>query len=113
RGEAELAEAGAGVGRAGGRRGPRRGGGAFFPGPGTEARGVSALALLLALAVAAPAEPPDSGRTVQPESVERKVLPDKVRLGDPFVYRLDIHHPAAQRWELRTPPDLGTLRLLD
>jgi hypothetical protein len=74
---------------------------------------VSALPLLLALAAAAPAEAPDAGRTVQPESVERKVIPDRVRLGEPFVYRLDIHHPSAQRWELRTPRDLGSFEVIE
>jgi hypothetical protein len=74
---------------------------------------VSALPLLLALAAAAPAEAPDAGRTVQPELVERKVMPEKVRLGEPFVYRLDIRHPSTQRWELRTPRDLGTFEVIE
>jgi len=74
---------------------------------------VSALPLLLVLAAAAPASAPDAGRTVQPESVDRKIQPEKVRLGDPFVYRLDIHHPSNQRWELRTPRDLGSFELIE
>lgn len=74
---------------------------------------MSALPLLLALAAAAPAEAPDAGRTVQPELVERKVVPEKVRLGEPFVYRLDIRHPSTQRWELRTPRELGSFELIE
>jgi hypothetical protein len=73
---------------------------------------VSTLLVLLALA-AVPVQAPDAGRTVQPESVERQVLPGKVRLGEPFVYRLDIRHPSTQRWELRTPRDLGSFELLE
>jgi hypothetical protein len=74
---------------------------------------VSGLLLVLALAAAAPAEAPDAGRPAQPESVERKVIPDKVHLGEPFVYRLDIRHSSTQRWELRTPRDLGSFELLE
>lgn len=51
-------------------------------------------------------------RTVQPLSLDRQVTPEAVRLGDPFVYRITVHHPAAQRWELRTPRDLGGFELL-
>ena len=75
---------------------------------------MSALPLLaLALAAAVPAEAPDAGRTVQPESVDRKIQPEKVRLGEPFVYRLDIRHPSTQRWELRTPRDLGSFEVIE
>jgi hypothetical protein len=59
------------------------------------------------------AEAPDGGRTVQPLSVRREVIPERVRLGEPFVYRLSIEHPASQRWELRTPRDLGSYELLE
>jgi len=52
-------------------------------------------------------------RTVEPLSVDRQVIPEAVRLGDPFVYRITVHHPPGQRWELRTPRDLGGYELLE
>ena len=52
-------------------------------------------------------------RTVQPLAVDRKVLPEQVRLGEPFVYRITLHHPPGQRWELRTPRDLGGFELVE
>lgn len=83
----------------------------------------SLLLLLGQLAAAAPGAQPvppraatDAGveveRTVQPLAVDRQVTPEAVRLGEPFVYRITIHHPAAQRWELRTPRELGGFELL-
>jgi hypothetical protein len=68
---------------------------------------------LLAVAALARAEAPDGGRTVQPLSLRREVIPERVRLGEPFVYRLSIEHPSSQRWELRTPRDLGGFDLLE
>ena len=65
-------------------------------------------------AVAAPV-PADAGveRIVQPLSVDRQVIPEAVRLGEPFVYRITVHHPPGQRWELRTPRDLGGYELVE
>jgi len=64
-----------------------------------------------------PASPPsaDAGveRAIEPLSVDRQVIPEKVRLGDPFVYRITLHHPPGQRWELRTPRDLGGYELIE
>jgi hypothetical protein len=86
---------------------------------------VLTLALLLlaparvfAQAAVGPASPPpaaDAGieRAVEPLSVDRQVIPEAVRLGDPFVYRITLHHPRGQRWELRTPRDLGGYELLE
>jgi len=54
-----------------------------------------------------------SERAVEPLSVDRQVIPDAVRLGEPFVYRITLHHPPGQRWELRTPRDLGGYELLE
>lgn len=82
----------------------------------------SLLLLLGQLTAAAPAarpvpppSPADAGveRTVEPLAVDRQVTPGAVRLGDPFVYRITVHHPPAQRWELRTPRDLGGFELLE
>ena len=39
-----------------------------------------------------------------------QVTPEAVRLGDPFDYRITVHHPPAQRWELRTPARPRRLR---
>ena len=52
-------------------------------------------------------------RIVEPLSVDRQVIPQTVRLGDPFVYRITVHHPAKERWELRTPRDLGGYELIE
>ena len=78
------------------------------------------LALLLgpAAARAQPTPGPatvDAGaeRTVQPLAVDQQVIPEAVRLGEPFVYRITVHHPPGQRWELRTPRDLGGYELLE
>jgi hypothetical protein len=64
-------------------------------------------------AVAAPAADAGTERIVEPLSVDRQVIPQTVRLGDPFVYRITVHHPAKERWELRTPRDLGGYELLE
>ena len=62
-----------------------------------------------------PSATADAGteRTVEPLSVDRQVIPKTVRLGDPFVYRITVHHPAKERWELRTPRDLGGYELIE
>ncbi len=46
-----------------------------------------------------------------PVGVQQHAVPDKARLGDPFVYELQITHPSGQRYELRPPRDLGDLEL--
>jgi hypothetical protein len=77
---------------------------------------VLAPAIAHAQAAAAPAAPTaDAGveRTIEPLSVDRQVIPGSVRLGDPFVYRITVHHPPGQRWELRTPRDLGGYELVE
>ncbi len=126
RANADLPQARARLGGAPRRRGPRRGAGTLLPRPRPEARRVRTPSLLLVLgqlAAAAPGAQPvpsragaDAGveveRTVQPLAVDRQVTPEKVRLGEPFVYRITIHHPAAQRWELRTPRELGGYELI-
>ena len=81
-------------------------------------RSLRLLAGLLVLAGPAPsraADAVDAGaeRIVEPQSVDRQVIPEAVRLGEPFVYRISLHHPAGARWELRTPRDLGGFELLE
>jgi hypothetical protein len=84
-------------------------------------RSAKLLAALLVLAspvlcrAAGPDTVADAGaeRVVEPLAVDRQVIPEAVRLGEPFVYRITVHHPPGQRWELRTPRDLGGFELLE
>jgi hypothetical protein len=84
-------------------------------------RSAKLLAALLVLAspvlcrAAGPDAVADAGaeRVVEPLAVDRQVIPEAVRLGEPFVYRITVHHPPGQRWELRTPRDLGGFELLE
>ncbi|HEY3588197.1 MAG TPA: hypothetical protein VGK85_13645, partial [Myxococcaceae bacterium] len=66
-------------------------------------------------AAPAPAAAVDAGtdRTIEPLAVDRQVIPEAVKLGEPFVYRVTVHHPPGQRWELRTPRDLGGYELIE
>jgi len=84
------------------------------PGPLVVLLLLPATAALAQPATAAPVAP-DAGteRTVQPLAVDRKVIPETVRLGEPFVYEIRLHHPPGQRWELRTPRDLGGYELVE
>ena len=36
---------------------------------------------------------------------------EKVRLGEPFTYTVTVTHPPGERWELRSPADLGAFGL--
>ena len=64
---------------------------------------------------AVPAAAVDAGieRTIEPLAVDRQVIPEAVKLGEPFVYRITVHHPPGQRWELRTPRELGGYELIE
>jgi len=81
----------------------------------TGAYGQSASASPAAPAAPAPVAAVDAGteRTIEPLAVDRQVIPEAVRLGEPFVYRITVHHPPGQRWELRTPRDLGGYELIE
>ena len=81
----------------------------------TGAYGQSASASLAPPAAPAPVAAVDAGteRTIEPLAVDRQVIPEAVRLGEPFVYRITVHHPPGQRWELRTPRDLGGYELIE
>jgi len=61
----------------------------------------------------APTADAGTERTVEPLAVDRQVIPDAVKLGEPFVYRVTVHHPPGQRWDLRTPRDLGGYELIE
>jgi hypothetical protein len=106
-------------GRRASRLSPPHQGDARGPAQGRRASRLSAvLPLLLLLAPVVRAQPAlsaDAGteRLVQPLAVGRQVIPDEVRLGEPFVYRITLHHPSGQRWELRTPRDLGGFELIE
>ena len=63
----------------------------------------------------APAAPPSANAKlprVEPLDVQSRVQPERVLLGEPFVYELVITHPADQRYELDLPPELGDFELL-
>jgi hypothetical protein len=49
---------------------------------------------------------------VEPSGVQARVLPERVLVGEPFVYELVLTHPANHRYELDVPPDLGDFELL-
>jgi hypothetical protein len=72
-------------------------------------------ATLSAAPPATPVATADAGseRVIEPVAVDRQVIPEAVRLGEPFVYRITVHHLPRQRWELRTPRDLGGFELLE
>ena len=77
---------------------------------------IAALGQPASLSAAAPTPATvDAGteRTVEPLSVDRQVIPGAVKLGEPFVYRITLHHPPGERWELRTPRDLGGYELVE
>ena len=82
-------------------------------------RSASLLAALLVLAAPSLSRGADAAadagaeRVVEPQAVDRQVIPEAVKLGEPFVYRITLHHPPGERWELRTPRDLGGFELLE
>jgi hypothetical protein len=72
---------------------------------------VIASALIAALALAAGPTAGAGKAELRPLAFQQHAVPDKVRLGDPFIYELQITHPPGQRYELRPPRDLGDLEL--
>jgi hypothetical protein len=74
------------------------------------------LSLLLAVptwaqAVGAPPEA-DARAKVEPQTFQARVVPEQVRVGEPFVYELTLTHPKDHRYELTPPTDLGDFELL-
>ncbi|QRK04096.1 hypothetical protein JQX13_27880 [Archangium violaceum] len=49
---------------------------------------------------------------VEPERFQASVQPERVVLGEPFVYELVLTHPSEQRYELALPSDLGDFEVL-
>ncbi|MFZ5467824.1 MAG: BatD family protein [Myxococcota bacterium] len=54
-----------------------------------------------------------SPEAAQPLSVQRRVTPEQVKLGEPFVYELVLTHPKGLRYELRAPPPLEAFEVLE
>jgi len=72
------------------------------------------IALAVALSLLwAPALAQDGGGVPAPLAFQAKATPDKVRLGEPFVYTVAITHPASQRYELAMPQDLGPFEVTE
>jgi hypothetical protein len=71
---------------------------------------------LVALLLVSPAlaQAPASAKLpeVEPSDFQSRLLPERVLLGEPFIYELVITHPADQRYELELPSDLGDFELL-
>ncbi|MGO8969682.1 MAG: hypothetical protein ACLQDQ_08925 [Myxococcaceae bacterium] len=65
--------------------------------------------LSLALALLAAPASVDAGPV--PPRISPEVSAEKVRLGEPFTYTLSVMHSPDERWELRTPADLGAFGL--
>jgi hypothetical protein len=75
------------------------------------------IALVLSLVLSQPAAPPAAAvkaeMKVEPEGFKSHVDPERVQLGEPFIYELVVTHPKNVRYELRTGPDLGAFEVLD
>ncbi|PTL78425.1 hypothetical protein [Vitiosangium sp. GDMCC 1.1324] len=63
---------------------------------------------------AAPAVAPALAKLpeVEPSGFQASVQPERVTVGEPFIYELVITHPSEQRYELALPSDLGDFELL-
>lgn len=62
----------------------------------------------------APAPAPSGAKLpeVEPQGFQASVQPERVVVGEPFVYELVITHPSEQRYELELPSDLGDFEVL-
>ncbi|MFL5351240.1 hypothetical protein [Archangium sp.] len=71
-------------------------------------------ALAQAPAAPAPAAAPSSAKLpdVEPQGFQASVQPERVVVGEPFVYELVITHPSEQRYELELPSELGDFEVL-
>ncbi len=59
------------------------------------------------LALTASASEVDAGVLTPPEQLRARVTPEAVKLGQPLVLELLVSHALDQRYELKTPGDLG------
>lgn len=62
--------------------------------------------LCLMVAVSAPAAEPDGG-LLPPEQLRVRLSPERAKLGEPVTLEIVVTHDPAQRYELKTPSDLG------
>lgn len=76
-------------------------------------KGVLLIAGFLSATLALGAAAPDAGRLpfAHPLAVDAKPSSVKVKLGEPFQYTLQLTHLPTERYELRTPQDLGPFEL--
>lgn len=65
----------------------------------------------LIVAAAAPASEPDGG-LLPPEQLLVRVKPEHVKLGEPVTLEIVVTHDPGQRYELKTPNDLGDFEYL-
>lgn len=83
---------------------------------------VSLLSIVAAPAFAAEPLPPQLAAAeptgaanlpeVKPLDVRAAVTPERVCLGEPFLYEIALTHPKAQRYDLRMPAELGAFGVL-
>ena len=59
------------------------------------------------MATAAPAVAEPDGGLLPPEQLRVRVTPDRVKLGEPITLEIVVTHDPGQRYELKTPSDLG------
>ncbi len=64
------------------------------------------------MAAAAPASEPDGGLP-PPEQLRVRVKPEHVKLGEPVTLEIVVTHDPGQRYELKTPGDLGDFEYLE
>lgn len=76
---------------------------------------LGALLLVSPARAQAPAAPPTAHAklpAVEPSNFHAGVQPERVLLGEHFVYEVVLTHPAEQRYELDLPSDLGDFELI-
>lgn len=64
------------------------------------------------LAGAAPAAAEPDGGLTSPFQLRARITPEKVKLGEPAVLEVVVTHEPGQRYELKTPGDLGDFEYL-
>lgn len=70
-------------------------------------KAVSRLLLAIAITLAGSAQAQDAGALAPPEQLHARVTPAEVKLGEPVTLELTVTHAPDQRYELKTPGDLG------
>ncbi len=59
------------------------------------------------------ASAPADSNPFAPRSFKSRVDPQKIQLGQPFTFEVELTHSKDQRFELRTPKELGPFELVD